>query len=530
MELNNTVLGLYRESGFRAAQGTPTEKHAGDAATNAPRSFKSGSFFRASASQSDYFANLSQRLDKLMSFFNGVKKNSASFNDPSAIIVERPHAAASSFSYTSTRDADGAITEEFSFQIRYRPSGESQFTQISAAPFSQFAEFPDTLRNNTIKDANAPASAAESSAEPAPETPAENAAPIGDDIVAEATDFAETVTNNVSAAAEGVLGDDALGSLYERLAGESRAFIERIEKLIEYYKLDASAPNAAPGGTSPANAPSQSDADPAAESVAEPVSTAPGAAAPVIASDTTAEEAAIETLANIIKINDEFASRISASDGDDIIDIAADYARRIQSGAGDNTVSISATGVTRVDTGDGDDTVSIDADRASRISTGEGDDQLTINADIARRIDTGAGDDDLTIAADAIRRVNAGDGDDTLSLTAETIRRVDAGAGDDTITLDARDAIIGFNAGGGEDVINVGNVGALGIDIDSALATSLDDIDITAEGDQLVLRFASGESLTINDKSNADLISVIVGGEKVTLQIGDAPLALNATA
>lgn len=524
MELNNTVLGLYRESGFRAAaQGTPADnsqahERFSDARTDAPRSFKSVSFFGSSISQSDYFSNLSQRLDKLSSFFDGVKRNAGSLNDPSAIIVERPHNVASSFSYSSTRDADGTVTEEFSFQIRYRPSGESQFSQFSSAPFAQYSDFLHALKHNRSTEPSVAA--------PAIEAPIETAAPIGDDIVAEAKEFAAGVTEKVSDAAEGVLAQEKLGSLYERLAGESRDFIARIEKLIEYYKLDSSAPSETPD----ANAPATTDGETIAETIAQPA-TNPAPAAPLSdAGDGAAETAAIETLANIIKINDEFASRIAASDGDDIIDIAADYARRIQSGDGDDAVTISAKGVTRVDSGDGDDTVSIDAVRASRISTGDGDDAVSINADIARRIDTGDGDDELTIAAETIRRINAGDGDDTLSLAAETIRRVDAGAGDDTITLDARDAVIGFNAGGGEDVINVGNVGALGIDIDSALASSIDDIDFTAEDDQLVLRFASGESLTINDRGNADLISVIVGGEKIILQVGDAPLSLNATA
>lgn len=515
MELNSTALGLYRENGFRAAtQGTSAGERGapdrfGDARTDAPRSFRNVGFFGASVSQSDFYSNLSLRLDKLSSFFDGVKRNAGSLNDPSAIIVERPHAVASTFSYSATRDGDGTVTEEFSFQIRYRPYGQSHFSQFSGAPFAQYADFLHALHYSRSTD---PAIAA-----PAPKAPVETAAPVGDDIVAEAEAFAAGVTEKVSDAAESVLAEEKLGSLYERLAGESRDFIARIEKLIEYYKLDSSAPT-------------DGDRNAVAETITEPARDDAPAPPAANASEGAAETAAIETLANIIKINDEFASRIAASEGDDIIDIAADYARRIQSGGGDDTVSISAEGVTRVDTGDGDDAISVDAVRASRISSGDGDDTVSINADIARRIDTGDGDDALTIAADTIRRIDAGDGDDTLSLTAETIRRVDAGAGDDTITLDARDAIIGFGAGGGDDVINVGNVGALGIDVDSALAASIDDIDIAVEDDQFVLRFASGESLTINDRANADLISVIVGGEKVTLQIGDAPLSLNATA
>ncbi len=524
MELNHSVFNLYRSSGLRAAaQRAQVDERDLFFKAGAPRSFQKVSFSGSAAPQPDHFANLSQRLDKLLSFFDSVKNKSPVLNETSAIIIERSRSETSTFSYSSTRDANGVVTEEFSFQIRYRPSGEAQFAEVATPLFTQFF---DPTRNpfefQRISENDAPTGAG--GVKQTAEAPT---APVSDETAAGPKDAAAPTTDSVSGAAETDADRGDLDSLYVRLAGESRAFIERVEKLIEYYRLDKNDPGASPAA-GPAPAPTVGGN--ASEPVGDPASSGAPNQTSANARDAAAATAAAETLANIIRINDKFASRISASDNDDDVGIAADYARRIQTGAGDDRLSIDADGVTRVNTGDGDDSVAINADRASRVSTGAGDDRLEVNADIARRINTGAGDDELSISADAIRRVNAGDGDDTLTLSADTIRHVDAGAGDDTITLEAEDAVIGFSAGGGEDVINVGNVGALGIKIDSALATSLDDIDFTVEDDRIVLGFKSGESLTINNKSNADLISVIVGGEKIVLQVGDTPLALDALA
>ncbi len=228
-----------------------------------------------------------------------------------------------------------------------------------------------------------------------------------------------------------------------------------------------------------------------------------------------------------IQIDAGRVSRISTGDGDDTVEISADHVRRIRTGGGDDMLTIDADKVARIRTGAGDDTVNIEADKVRRISTGAGDDVLNINADNVTRINTGKGDDALTINADTITRVNTGAGDDTLVLTADTIGRVNAGAGDDTITLDAVDAAIAFGKGGGEDVINITSVGALAIHIDSELAASIDDVSIVEDGDNIILEFASGESLTLNNVANADIISLQIGGETIDLHLSEPPVALD---
>ena len=519
MELNHSASSVHRAEAIRAfIQKSQIDERDLSFRTEAPRSVERAPLSSAAISSSDHVAKFTQRLDKLLAFFDSVRERSPVLNETSAIIIERSHNETSRFSYTSTRDENGVITEEFTFQVRYRPTGEAQFTQASADLFPRFfdptrlpAQFQGILEND--------ARVASGDTIPPVETPT---APIGageglgEELVTEATDFANRVTENVRAAAANAAEISDLDALLERLAGESRAFVERVQQLVEYYRLDNANPVDAAGATAETNS----------EEVALGATVETAAPAGVSVGDE--ESLASEVLANVIELNEQFVSRVTASEGDDDVGIVADYARRVQTGAGDDALSIVADGVTRVETGDGDDKASIDADHVARISTGEGDDQLEINADIARRIDTGDGDDALSIRADTIRRVDAGDGDDTLTLAAETIRRVDGGAGDDTITLDARDAVIGFGAGGGEDVINVGKVGALGVKIDSELATSLDDIEVTIHDDQIVLSFKSGESLTINDRGNADLIMVIVDGQKTVLQIGDTVRAFDA--
>jgi len=241
-------------------------------------------------------------------------------------------------------------------------------------------------------------------------------------------------------------------------------------------------------------------------------------------------DAGPEAGGDIINIDADYASRIYSGGGDDVFAINASTVRRIRSGEGDDTISIKADNVARIQSGAGDDTVNIDADKVRRIHTGAGDDVLNINADKVARINTGEGDDTLNIIADTITRINTGEGDDVLNLTADTIKRVNAGAGDDIITIDAEDAAIAFGKGGGEDVINITSVGALAIQIDTALATSSDDYEIITEGNNVKLVFASGESLTINNVENADMISVRIGGEAIDLHLSEAPVALDMSA
>lgn len=233
---------------------------------------------------------------------------------------------------------------------------------------------------------------------------------------------------------------------------------------------------------------------------------------------------------NLINIDADYVSRIYSGGADDVFAINADTVRRIGAQGGDDTLTINADHVARIRTGAGDDTVNIEADNVRRISTGAGDDALNIIADHVARINTGEGDDTLNITANTVTRINTGEGDDVLNLTADTIKRVNVGAGDDTITIDANDAAIAFGKGGGEDVINITSVGALAIQIDSALAASSDDINIVTEGAAVRLEFASGESLTINNVDNADMISVRVGGEDIHLHLSDAPQELDVSA
>jgi len=290
-----------------------------------------------------------------------------------------------------------------------------------------------------------------------------------------------------------------------KIAAEPLTFEEHVAKLIEYYRI--------------ATADDAPDSDELEVEEGAPVGVGGHG-----------RDDAPETGGDIINIDADHVSRIYSGGGDDTFAINASTVRRVSSGEGDDTISINADNVARIRSGAGDDTVNIDADKVRRIHTGAGDDVLNINADKVSRINTGEGDDTLNITADTITRINTGEGDDVLNLTADTIKRVNAGAGDDTITIDANDAAIAFGKGGGEDVINITSVGALAIQIDSALATSSDDYEIVTDGNSVKLVFSSGESLTINNVDNADMISVRIGGENIDLHFSEAPVELDMSA
>ncbi len=545
MNVNSSILSLVWSNGLDAAaqqRDKLTEK--GEAAAKEPaQSFRQVSFFGAASTQFDHVASLSARFDKMMSMLEGVQRDAPLLGESSTVILERSRSETSFMAYSSMSQSDGVVTAEFSFQLRFRPAGETQFAEVAATQTARIDEqrqnpfiFKPAVENDPLINvsgetpavdlgAQAPQQSATPSGAAAETGPAPAPAEGADAIVDAAKDFANQVTDSAASAAANNIDNGDIDSLFNRLIGESRAFIERVQQLIEYYRIGGPAPDPAP---SDAAIPPQGEAPPAA-----PVAPAPapvGETSPEAVAEAAASASIRDALDSVIKMNNEIASRIRTGGGDDTVDIVSDIASRIRTGGGDDDVSIVADVARRIRTGGGDDQIAIDADQAARISTGRGDDRLDITADVARRINTGGGDDEVSITADAIRRVRTGAGDDTLVLAADTIRRVDAGAGDDSITLDAEDAVIAFGAGGGDDVINVGNVGALGVKIDSALAASVDDIAITNEDNRIVLEFATGESLTINDKNNAGLISISVGGEKIDLHAGDAPLALDATA
>jgi hypothetical protein len=487
MELNNSVSVLFK---FAASAGALAAKQA-----DAPNEHKDHSersevrrvSFQGARSKALHSNYLAQRVEKMSNALARLQQTVPSLSDASTTVVERAREEGSaSFSYSRTQDESGNVTEEFTFKIQFKAAGDAGFTQVGAAP----------------EPANDAAVSTTPVVVPAPQTPAPQTPVSPGD--------APPVAVDPSVAPQ--TGDDA-----PKLT---------VAQLIEYYRIETV--------VAPAVAPAGSDAPEAVEEVGDDKK----------GHDEVEQHR--DDRDDSVKIDAGRVSRISTGDGDDSLEISADHVSRIRTGDGDDTVIIDANKVTRINTGagddsldinadnvarirtgEGDDTVNIEADKVRRINTGAGDDVLNINADNVTRIKTGEGDDALTINADTITRVNTGAGDDTLVLTADTIGRVNAGAGDDTITLDAVDAAIAFGKGGGDDVINITSVGALAIHIDSELAASLDDVSIVEDGDNIILEFASGESLTLNNVANADIISLQIGGESIDLLVSEPPVALD---
>ncbi len=495
MELNNSVSVLFKfaasASAFQAKQAEAPKEHS-------ERSEVRRVSFQGARSKALHSSYLAQRVEKMSNALARLQQTLPSLSDASTTVVERARGEGSaSFAYSRTQDEFGNVTEEFTFKIQFKAAGDAGFTQISTSPT------PAHAPANGAPASTAPA------AVPAPQTPA----PQTPALPAPAPQTGDTPPVAIDPSVAPQTGDDAPKMT--------------VAQLIEYYRIETVvAPPSAPAG-----APTRADA----------------------AQETGGDKKGHDEVEqhrndrdNRVKIDADHVRRISTGPGDDVVEISADNVRRIRTGGGDDTLTIDADKVARINTGAGDDilninadkvarirtgagddTVTIEADKVRRVNTGAGDDVLNINADKVARINTGKGDDALTINADKITRINTGAGDDTLVLTADTIGRVNAGAGDDTITLDAVDAAIAFGKGGGEDVINITSVGALAIQIDSELATSLDDVSIVEDGDNIILEFASGESLTLNNVANADIISLQIGGETIDLRISEPPVALD---
>ncbi|VAW07012.1 Alkaline phosphatase [hydrothermal vent metagenome] len=490
MELNNSVSVLFKFAASANALQAKQAEAPKEQKEHSERSEVRRASFEAPSSKALRSSYLAQRVEKMSNALARLQQTVPSLSDASTTVVERARGEASvSFAYSLTQDKSGNVTEQFTFKIQFKAAGDAGFTQVGASP----APANDAPANTTPAAVPAPQTQT-----PAPQTPAPQ------------TGDAPPVAVDPSAAPQ--TGDQA-----PKLT---------VAQLIEYYRIDTvAAPAAAPAGT---------DAPEAVEEAGD---------------DKRGHDEVKQhrnDRDNSVKIDASRVSRVSTGAGDDVVEISADNVRRIRTGGGDDTLTIDANRVTRINTGAGDDvlninadnvarirtgagddTVNIEADRVRRVNTGAGDDILNINADKVTRINTGEGDDTLTINADTITRVNTGAGDDTLVLTADTIGRVNAGAGDDTITLDAVDAAIAFGKGGGQDVINITSVGALAIQIDSELAASLDDVSIVEDGENIVLEFASGESLTLNNVGNADIISLQVGGESIDLRVSEPPVALD---
>ncbi len=487
MELNNAVPMLRKFDAFAGlmqAKDSGKNEHAQEQS-----GFRKVSFYGPQG-HARHIEHMARRIEKISNMLDRLQQTQPALADAKTVVVERAQDDAASFNYKKTTDQYGVVTEEYSFKLQYKPTSDAGFKEIELQP----------VETKGIAASTEPV--------------VKIAGPSGIPSTVE-----KSPISTVSTAKE--ILPTGLEQL-ETIASELKSFSERVAALIEYYRIDKD--------TAPAPA-----AAVATETVAAPVEVATVPASEPVDNTQYIDAQYVARLYSgpgddSLDINAESARRIGMGAGDDILSIIAEQAARVRTGRGDDTLNINADEIARIRTGAGDDVVTLEANEVRRVKTGAGDDKLTIDAETVTRINTGKGDDMLAINADTITRVNTGEGDDTLELTANTIKRVNAGAGDDTITLDADDAAIAFGKGGGEDVINITSVGALAIQIDSALASSADDVTIISENGSVVLEFVSGERLTINNIDNADVVSARIGGETVELHMAAAPMELEMSA
>ncbi len=480
MELNNSISILFNlaaTGNMLQPKEAPSAEHA-----NERSSFRKISF-HGPAPQSRHADNMARRIEKISNTLARFQQSAPALKNASTVFIARVQTETSSFTYSMMQDASGATFTEFTFQVQFKLAGETGFTEAGA--------LPATIADPAIE----PAVAAPESVDAAGQTVAP--AQTSDERIAELIAY-----YRIEGA--GALGDPDIAAPEGDEEGKGE------DASVESHEQNGLVVDISANGVSRLYTGAGDDVAFISADFARRIRTGGGDDA--------------------LFINADKVSRIRTGGGDDLLNINADNVARIRTGGGDDAVNIEADKVRRLNTGSGDDFLNINADEVARINAGSGDDVLNINADNVTRINTGEGDDVLMVNAETISRINAGEGDDVLNLTADTIGRVNGGAGDDTITLDAEDAAIAFGKGGGEDIININSVGALAIQIDSALAASSDEMTIVEEGDSLILEFASGERLTINNVGDADMISVSIGGENIDLHLSEPPLALDMSA
>lgn len=449
----------------------------------------------------NHLEQLTKRLGEMSNMLMRLQQSTPALKSASAVMLERAGGATSQFSYSFSQGENGVVTQTFSFSIQFKPQGESNYIKAEA---------------------------------PAPAAAVVKADPVSTAPVASADPVIASPEQKPVSTSPIVDPDGASDGALEKTAAP-QSFDERVAQLISYYSISISVAAAgAPVATAPGG-------EAGAETAAADDNKAGGdAKAPVEAE--TRDGYLINIDADRVRrvrtgggddnlfINADRARRIRTGGGDDNLLISADKVSRVNSGSGDDFIDIIGDKASRIASGSGDDVVNIAADRVHRVSTGSGDDNLIINADRASRIYTGEGNDAVSINAETITRVNTGAGDDTLNLTADRIGHINAGAGDDTITLNAKDAAIYFGQGGGNDVIDIQSVGALAVHVDDRLALSGDDITISRDGVTVTLEFASGETLTLNNIENADMVSLRVGGEMIDLHISEPTIELDMSA
>lgn len=185
----------------------------------------------------------------------------------------------------------------------------------------------------------------------------------------------------------------------------------------------------------------------------------------------------------------------------------------------DNEVKVTAEDVNRIMGTEGNDKIEVSATNTERVEGRGGNDSIYIEAKNAYMTGGGKGDDNLTITADVVEDVWDGGGNDTVSITADKATEIEIGKGDDVYNLNVGEASVRLREMGGNDTINLSDGAHL--ELNMPTGAMLDDAASAAwEGDTLVMSFSSGDSMRIENASNAGSISIRAGETSMKLMDG----------
>lgn len=182
----------------------------------------------------------------------------------------------------------------------------------------------------------------------------------------------------------------------------------------------------------------------------------------------------------------------------------------------DSEISVTAEDVDRIMGSDGDDNIQINATYAERIVGNMGNDNIYIEAQQAFITGGGKGDDTITINAAEVVDVWDGGGDDSVTINGERASMIEIGKGDDVYDLNVGEASVHLREMGGNDTLKLKDGGHLemymptGEMLDEGAAAEWD-------GDALVMSFASGDSVRLENAANAGSITLRSGETVIKL-------------
>lgn len=211
------------------------------------------------------------------------------------------------------------------------------------------------------------------------------------------------------------------------------------------------------------------------------------------------------------------AHMIAGGYGSDAIAVKADKAAHILAGPGDDSLTIETAFSRNIRAGSGDDVVKVVSDQIHGLHGGGGNDKMHVEADRASRINGGHGDDIIVVEANRVGGISDGTGDDQISIAADTVEMIKSGAGNDVFDLQVGSANMSLSQGMGNDIVGIKD----GAHLDFVLGDPdmmMDGATAAAwEGDSLVMTFANGDTMRIDNAANAGSITMRSGDTKLTL-------------